>query len=71
VDNSVTPDVWLWVRRHGETGELKTYLYNAPAGTSLETLARLSGPWWPIKTCFAQGKQYLGMGDYEGWSWRG
>jgi SRSO17 transposase len=65
------PEVWLVCRRHVETGELKTYLCNAPAGTSLETLARLSGLRWPIETCFEQGKQYLGMGDYEVRSWRG
>lgn len=65
------PDVWLVCRRHVETGELKTYLCNAPASLSLETLARLSGMRWPIETCFEQGKQYLGMGDYEVRSWRG
>ena len=65
------PEVWLVFRRHVETGELKTYLCNAPVGTSLETLARLSGLRWPIETCFEQGKQYLGMGDYEVRSWRG
>jgi SRSO17 transposase len=26
---------------------------------------------WPIETCFEDGKQYLGMGDYEVRSWRG
>ena len=65
------PEVWLVFRRHVETDERKTYLCNAPAGTSLETLARLSGMRWPIETCFEQGKQYLGMGDYEVRSWRG
>jgi SRSO17 transposase len=65
------PAVWLVFRRHVETGELKTYLCNAPASTSWETLARLSGMRWPIETCFEQGKQYLGMGDYEVRSWRG
>jgi SRSO17 transposase len=65
------PEVWLVLRRQLETGELKTYLCNAPGTTSLETLARLSGMRWPIETCFEQSKQYLGMGDYEVRSWRG
>ena len=65
------PDVWLVLRRGLETGELKTYLCNAPPGTSLPTLARLSGMRWPIETCFEESKQYLGMGDYEVRSWRG
>jgi SRSO17 transposase len=65
------PEVWLVLRRHFDTGELKTYLCNAPATTSLETLARLSGMRWPIETCFEEGKQYLGMGQYEVRSFRG
>jgi SRSO17 transposase len=65
------PEVWVVLRRHMETGELKIYVCNAPATTSLETLARLSGMRWPIETCFEESKQYLGMGDYEVRSWRG
>jgi SRSO17 transposase len=65
------PEVWLVLRRHPLTGELKTYLSNAPAKTSLATLVRQSGMRWPIETCFADGKQYLGMGEYEVRSWRG
>lgn len=34
------PDVWLGLRRHLETGELKTSLCNAPVDT---TLAQLVG----------------------------
>ena len=65
------PDVWLVLRRHRETGELKTYLCNAPADTPLATQVRLSGMRWPIETCFEDGKQLLGMGDYEVRSWAG
>jgi SRSO17 transposase len=65
------PEVWLVLRRHLVTGELKTYLSNAPADTVLTTLVRLSGMRWPIETCFEDGKQYLGMGDYEVRGWRG
>ena len=59
------PDVWLVLRRHSETGELKTYLCNAPVATPLDTLVRMSGMRWPIETCFEDGKQLLGMGDDE------
>jgi SRSO17 transposase len=65
------PEVWLVLRYHVGTGELKTYLSNAPASTSLATLVRVSGMRWPIETCFEDGKQYLGMGAYEVRSWRG
>jgi len=65
------PDVWLVRRRHIETGELKTYLCNAPVDTAVETHVRMSGMRWPIETCFEDSKQLLGMGDYEVRSWTG
>lgn len=65
------PEGWLVLRRNLLTRELKTYLCNTPADTPLATLVRLSGLRWPIETCFEDGKQYLGMGDYEVRSWRG
>ena len=65
------PDVWLVLRRHVETGELKTYLCNAPVDTAAETQVRMSGMRWPIETCFEDSKQLLGMGDYEVRSWSG
>jgi SRSO17 transposase len=65
------PDVWLVLRRHVETGELKTYLCNAPVDTAVETLVRMTGMRWPIETCFEDSKQLLGMGDYEVRSWTG
>jgi SRSO17 transposase len=65
------PDVWLILRRNVMTGELKTYLSNAPANTSLSTLVRLSGMRWSIETCFEESKQHLGMGDFQVRSWRG
>jgi SRSO17 transposase len=65
------PDVWLVLRRHMETGELKTYLCNAPRDTAVETRVRLSGMRWPIATCFEDSKQLLGMGDDEVRSWTG
>jgi SRSO17 transposase len=57
------PEVWLVLRRHLETGELKTYLSNAPIDTALEKHVRMSGMRWPSATCCEDGKQLLGMGD--------
>jgi SRSO17 transposase len=65
------PEVWLVLRRNVETGELKTYLSNAPVTTHQSRLVWVSGMRWPLETCFEEGKQYLGMGDYEVRSWRG
>src|SRR6266852_3606811 len=65
------PEVWLVRRRHGETGELKTSLCNAPVDTALEALGRMSGMRWPIDTCCEDGKQLLGMGDDAVRSWTG
>ncbi len=65
------PDVWLVLRRDPETGAVKTYLTNAPAETPQAALVRLSGMRWPIERCFEEGKQHLGLGDYEVRSWRG
>jgi SRSO17 transposase len=65
------PDVWLILRRSISTGELKTYLSNAPSDVSVDTLVWASGMRWPIESCFEDGKQYIGLGDYEIRSWRG
>ena len=65
------PAVWLVLRRSVSDGELKAYLSNAPSGTRVETFARISGMRWPIETSFEDGKQRLGMGDYEVRGWKG
>lgn len=65
------PDVWLIFRRNRTTGEIKFYLSNAPIETTIQTFAWLSGMRWPIETCFEEGKQELGMGDYQVRSWTG
>jgi SRSO17 transposase len=70
-DRMPGPEVWLILRRNVADSELKCYLSNAPEGTPLPRFARLSGMRWPIETCFEDGKQRLGMGDYQVRSWRG
>jgi SRSO17 transposase len=63
--------VWLVVRRTLLTGEVQTYLSNAPIDPPRATLVRLSGMRWPIETGGEDGKQYLGMGDDDVRGWRG
>jgi SRSO17 transposase len=65
------PEVWLVLRRDPATGEIKYYLSNAPAETQLATFAWVSGMRWPIETCFEEGKQEIGLGDYQVRSWTG
>jgi SRSO17 transposase len=65
------PEVWLVWRRHPLSGELKTYLSNAPAETTEMELIRMSGMRWPVEMCFEEAKQLLGMGSYEVRSWKG
>jgi SRSO17 transposase len=65
------PEVWLVLRRNPDTGEVKYYLSNAPVETPLHTFAWVSGMRWPIETCFENGKQELGLGDYQVRSWTG
>jgi len=64
-------DVWLICRREVITEELKFYLSNAPPETSLTKFVQISGMRWPIETCFEEGKQELGLGDYQVRSWVG
>ena len=70
-DHLPGPDIWLIFRRVLSTGELKVYLSNAPLETPQCTLVRLSGMRWPIETTFEDGKQLVGMGDYQVRSWIG
>ena len=64
-------EVWLILRRNPVSGELKAYLSNAPADTPHTTLVRISGMRWPIETAFEDGKQLIGLGDYQMRSWTG
>jgi SRSO17 transposase len=70
-DRMPGPEAWLIFRCNITNSELKCYLSNAPEDTPLPQLVRLSGMRWPIETCFEDGKQRLGMGDYQVRGWRG
>lgn len=64
-------EVWLVCRRNISSGEIHYFLSNAPEDTQLKTFATIAGMRWPIETCFEEGKQELGMGDYQLRSWTG
>jgi len=61
---------WLFIRKDMD-GVVKYALSNAPAGIALEQLIEASRLSRPIEQCFQEGKQQLGMNEYEHRSWAG
>ena len=49
----------------------KYWLSNLPATTSLKSLVKLAKHRWIIERDYEELKQELGLGHYEGRSWRG
>jgi SRSO17 transposase len=61
---------WLLARRSvSDPSEVAYYLSNAPADTSLETLARIASTRYTIEQCFEEAKDDLGLDQYEVRSW--
>ena len=56
-----SPDVWLLLRRHPATDELKRYQSNGAADMPAARLVWLAGLRWPIEQCFRDGKQFFGL----------
>jgi SRSO17 transposase len=63
-------EAWL-VGEHRTDGERKYYLANHPADTPLEALATLLKARWVCEQMHQQLKRELGLGHFEGRSWRG
>jgi SRSO17 transposase len=64
--------LWLVIRRNvADPSDVRSYLSNAPETTTEAELARLLGMRWPVELTFEQGKQEIGMEDYEVRSWQG
>ena len=65
------PDVRLVLRRQPGADTIRVFLCHAPRRITPARLAHLTGARWAIETCFREGRQLLGLGDYEGRSWQG
>ena len=64
------PPLWLLIRRTLErTPEVKYYLSNAACDTPLRTMAEVTGVRWRVEEFFEDGKDQLGMAEYEARSW--
>jgi SRSO17 transposase len=66
------PRVWLVIRRNvADPSEVKFYFSNAPETIESLELVRMSGMRWPVELTFEEGKEELGMDQYETRSWLG
>jgi SRSO17 transposase len=66
------PRLWLVIRRNlADPSEVKFYLSNAPEEIEVLELVRMCGMRWPVELSFEEGKDELGMDQYEVRSWLG
>jgi SRSO17 transposase len=64
--------VWLVIRRNvADPSVVKYYFSNAPETIEPLELVRMSGMRWPVELTFEEGKDELGMDQYETRSWLG
>ena len=59
---------WLFLRKNAD-GQVKFAISNAPKDISMAELIKASTMRWPIEQCFNEGKDQVGMDDYEHRSW--
>jgi SRSO17 transposase len=63
-------DVWLLVRRSiSNPAKLDYYLSNADESTRLEMLAHIASTRYTIEQCFEEGKDDVGLDQYEVRTW--
>ncbi|HEV8176057.1 MAG TPA: IS701 family transposase [Gemmatimonadales bacterium] len=62
---------WLIVARNLETGAVKYFLSNAPPKTALKTLLKVAFCRWNVEHAFRLTKTEIGLGHFEGRSWKG
>jgi SRSO17 transposase len=60
---------WLIVARNVATGEVKYFISNAPADTTVETLLRVAFSRWNVEHTFRVAKTEIGFGHFEGRSY--
>jgi SRSO17 transposase len=66
------PRLWLVIRRNvADPSVVKFYFSNAPETIAALELVRMSGMRWPVELTFEEGKDELGMDQYETRSWVG
>jgi SRSO17 transposase len=66
------PEEWLVIEwPKSESEPTKYWLSTLPAGTSLQALVKMAKHRWIIERDYEELKQELGLGHYEGRSWRG
>jgi SRSO17 transposase len=64
-----TRTYWLIVARNTATGQMKYFLSNASAETSVETLLRVAFCRWNVEHAFRVAKSEIGFGHFEGRSY--
>jgi SRSO17 transposase len=71
-EHGVLPERWLLAEWPPDTPEpVKYWLSNLPADTPLDRLVRLAKLRWRVEHDYRELKQCLGLGHYEGRSFRG
>ncbi|MGH3803821.1 MAG: IS701 family transposase, partial [Pseudonocardiaceae bacterium] len=66
------PEQWLLIEwPQGDTEPTKYFLSTLPRDTPRQELVRLAKLRWRIERDYQELKQELGLGDFEGRSWRG
>jgi SRSO17 transposase len=60
---------WLIVARNTATGQMKYFLSNASAETTVETLLRVAFCRWNVEHAFRVAKSEIGFGHFEGRSY--
>jgi SRSO17 transposase len=66
-----TQAAWLLVATSEETGEVKYFVSNAPAKTSVRRLMQVALRRWHVEHCLRVEKTELGLRHFEGRSWVG
>jgi SRSO17 transposase len=70
--SEVRPEQWLLIEwPQGEAEPTKYFLSTLPADTPIKELARVAKLRWRIERDYQELKQELGLGHFEGRSWRG
>ena len=64
-------ECWLIIREDPQNGEVKYQYSNAPADTSIDRLAEMSGSRYWIERTFEDGKGIAGLADYQVRNWTG